>query len=140
MRRGSSDGNHPSGTEHRIKELRTTKSAARPGQALVVLDPAARLIVDVVPCEDAHVQERTLIGQLLKAAGAGEVWMADRNFCTTRMLFGIAQAGAFSLIRYHATAASSGGNWGRFGRAAGPIPDGCRSSRWKSAIRPPAAG
>lgn len=96
------DGNHLTGTEHRLAELRTTRSAALPGQALVVLDPAARLITDVVPCEDAHVQERTLIDQLLTAVRPGELWLADRNFCTTRMLFRIADAGAFYLIRYHA--------------------------------------
>lgn len=96
------DGCHLAGTGHRLKELRATKSAALPGQALAVLDPAARLIVDVVPCEDAHAGERTLVEQLLAGVRAGEVWIADRNFCTTRMLFGVARAGAFFLIRYHA--------------------------------------
>jgi hypothetical protein len=96
------DGGHFAGTEHRIRELRSTRSAALPGQALAVLDPAARLILDVVPCGDAHAQERTLIEPLLAAVGAGEAWVADRNFCTTRMLFGVARAGAFFLIRYHA--------------------------------------
>ena len=95
------DGNHLTGTEHRLAELRTTRSAALPGQALAVLDPAARLITGVVPCEDAHVQERTLIDALLAAVRSGELWLADRNFCTTRMLFGVADAGAFYLIRYH---------------------------------------
>jgi hypothetical protein len=33
------DGNHLAGTEHRIKELRTMRAGALPGQALVVLDP-----------------------------------------------------------------------------------------------------
>lgn len=95
------DGNHFTGTEHRLAELRATRSAALPGQALAVLDPAARLITDVIGCEDAHVQERTLIGQLLATVRPGELWLADRNFCTTRMLFGVADAGAFYLIRYH---------------------------------------
>lgn len=95
------DGNHLTGTEHRLAVLRTTRSAALPGQALAVLDPAARLITDVIACEDAHVQERTLIDRLLAAVRPGELWLADRNFCTTRMLFGVADAGAFYLIRYH---------------------------------------
>lgn len=95
------DGNHFTGTEHRLGVLRATKSAALPGQALVVLDPGAGLIRDVVPCEDAHVQERTLVGRLLPAVRRGELWMADRNFCTTRVLFGVADAGAFFLVRYH---------------------------------------
>jgi hypothetical protein len=93
------DGNPFTGTEHRLAALRTTRSAALPGQAL--LDPTARLITDVIACQDAHVQERTLIARLLKAVRSGERWLADRNFCTTRMRFGVADAGAFYLIRYH---------------------------------------
>lgn len=96
------DGNHLAGSEHRIAELRHTKSAALPGQALAVLDPAARLIVDVVPCADAHAHERTLLGRLLPRVRAGELWVADRGFCTTRMLFGVARAGACFLVRFHA--------------------------------------
>ena len=97
------DGGHFAATEHRIKELRTTHVAALPGQALAVLDPAARLIVDVVPCENAHAQERSLVGQLFKSMKAGQVWVADRNFCTTRMVFGLVSAGAYFLIRQHAS-------------------------------------
>src|SRR5262249_2909521 len=52
------DGNHLAGTEHRVPETRATRAAALPGQALVVLDPATMLAIDVVPCEDAHAQER----------------------------------------------------------------------------------
>src|SRR4051812_28370018 len=37
------DGNHPPGSEHRIKELRTIRAGALPGHALVVLD--ARLML-----------------------------------------------------------------------------------------------
>lgn len=97
------DGDHLAGTEHRIAELRTTRSAALPGQALAVLDPAARLILDVVPCENAHTQERALVDHLFGSMGAGQVWVADRNFCTTRMLFGVIRAGAYFVIRQHAS-------------------------------------
>ena len=48
------DGNHLTGTEHCIFELRRFRSAALPGQALVFYDPQYGLIADVVPCEDAH--------------------------------------------------------------------------------------
>src|SRR5436305_135081 len=37
------DGNRLAGTEHRVPVTRTTRAAALPGQALVVLDPAAML-------------------------------------------------------------------------------------------------
>jgi Transposase DDE domain len=96
------DGGHLAGTEHRLAALRQTHAAALPGVALAVLDPAARLIVDVVPCEDAHTQERALVEQLFPRVEAGQVWLADRNFCTTRMLFGVAGRGAYFLVRQHA--------------------------------------
>jgi hypothetical protein len=97
------DGNHLSGTEHRIKELRPMRAAALPGQALVVLDPQLGLAVDVVPCEDGHAQERALFGRVLPMVEPGDLWIGDRNFCTTGFLFGIAARGGFFLIRQHAS-------------------------------------
>jgi IS4 transposase len=95
------DGNHLAGTEHRVPETRTTRAAALPGQAVVVLDPATMLVLDVVPCEDAHAQERALVDQVLPGVEAGDLWIADRNFCTTRMLFGVRAGGGNFLIRQH---------------------------------------
>src|ERR1700723_3279460 len=84
------DGNHLPGSEHRIKELRTMRAAALPGHSLVVLDPRLMLATDVVPCEDGHAQERSLLDQILAIVAAKDLWIADRNFCTTDFLFGIA--------------------------------------------------
>lgn len=95
------DGDHLAGTEHRAPETRTTRAVAPPGQALVVLDPATSLVIDVVPCEDAHAQERSLVGEVLPGVEPGDVWIADRNFCTTRMLFGVLAGGGSFLIRQH---------------------------------------
>ena len=64
------DGNHLAGTEHRIKELRTIRAGALPGQALVVLDPRLMLATDVVLCEDGHAQERSLLDQVLEIVAA----------------------------------------------------------------------
>jgi IS4 transposase len=97
------DGNHLAGTEHRVPATRTTRAAALPGQSLVVLDPATMLVIDVVPCEDAHAQERSLIDQVLPGVEPGDLWIADRNFCTTDFLFGIARRDAFFVIRQHAS-------------------------------------
>src|SRR3954468_19564701 len=95
------DGNHLAGTEHRPRVTRTTRAAALPGQSLVVLDPATMLALDVVPCEDAHAQERSLVDQVLPGVEPGDLWIADRNFCTTRFLFGVrARRGSF-LVRQH---------------------------------------
>jgi len=95
------DGNHLAATEHRIEELRTIGSGPLPGHALVVLDPDRMLLTDVFPCEDGHAQERSLLPQVLPTVEAGELWIADRNFCTTGFLFGIAARRASFLIRQH---------------------------------------
>src|SRR3954468_9090806 len=95
------DGNHLAGTEHRLKELRSVGAGALPGHALVVLDPQAMLVTDVFPCEDGHAQERSLLDQVLETIRSGEVWIADRNFCTTGFLFGIARRGGAFVIRQH---------------------------------------
>jgi IS4 transposase len=95
------DGNHLAGTEHRLKELRSVGAGALPGHALVVLDPQAMLVTDVFPCEDGHAQERSLLDQVLETIRPGEVWIADRNFCTTGFLFGIARRGGSFVIRQH---------------------------------------
>lgn len=97
------DGNHLPGTEHRLKELRTIGAGALPGHALVVLDPRLMLATDVVLCEDGHAQERSLLDQILALVTAKDLWIADRNFCTTNFLFGIAQRGGFFVIRQHAS-------------------------------------
>jgi hypothetical protein len=96
------DGNHLAGTEHRLKELRNTGSAPLPGQSLVVLDPELRLVVDVIPCEDGHAQERSLTDEILALVRPRDLWIGDRNFCTTQLLYGIAGRQAFFIIRQHA--------------------------------------
>src|SRR3954452_17933889 len=96
------DGNHLPGSEHRIKELRTLRAGALPGQALVVLDPRRMLATDVVLCEDGHAQERSLLDQVLSLVAAKDLWIADRNFCTTDFLFGIVRRDGFFVIRQHA--------------------------------------
>ena len=95
------DGNAIAATDHRLSELRQIGSAPLPGKSLVVLDPTLMLAVDVFPCEDGHAQERSLLADVLPSVEAGDVWIADRNFCTTKFLLGIvAQQGNF-IIRQH---------------------------------------
>lgn len=97
------DGNHLTGTEHRIFELRRFRSAALPGQSLVFYEPRYGLITDVIPCEDAHAQERSLLKEALACISARDCILADRNFCTSGFLFGIRRLGAFFVIRQHAS-------------------------------------
>jgi IS4 transposase len=95
------DGNHLAATEHRIEELRTIGSGPLPGLALVILEPDRMLVSDVFPCEDGHAQERRILPQVLPTVAANDLWIADRNFCTTGFLFGIANRGAAFVIRQH---------------------------------------
>jgi IS4 transposase len=96
------DGNHLASTEHRLKELRTTGAGALPGHALVVLDPQQMLVTDVVPCEDGHAQERSLLDHLLALVRPRDLWIEDRNFCTTGFVFGVARRRAAFVVRQHA--------------------------------------
>lgn len=97
------DGNHLAGTQRRLKILRDVAAGALPGQTLVVLDPQLGLAVDVVCGEDGHAQERSLLASILAKVMPGDLWMADRNFCTTDTLFGIDRRGGCFLIRQHAS-------------------------------------
>ena len=100
------DGNHLTSTEHRLQALRTTKSGPLPGQALAVLDPDRMLIVDLFPCEDGEAQERRIFPEVIPSAREWDLWIADRNFCTTGFLFGLARQKACFLIRQHASTLS----------------------------------
>jgi hypothetical protein len=97
------DGNHLGRSQRRLKVLRDVAAGALPGQTLVVLDPQLRLAIDAVCCEDGHAQERSLLDSILGQAEAKDLWIADRNFCTTGFLFGIAQREGRFLIRQRAS-------------------------------------
>jgi len=97
------DGNHLSATEHRIEELRGTWAAPLPGKVLVVLDPERMLAEEVFMTEDGHAQERSLLDAILPSVKLQDLWIADRNFCTLKFLFGIPRRGGFFLIRQHGT-------------------------------------
>lgn len=97
------DGNHFSATDRRLRLLRGG-GPPLPGQALAVLDPALGLVIDLFPCEDGHAQERSLLPEVLQTVEVNDLWLEDRNFCTTGFLFGIHQKQAAFLVRQHANA------------------------------------
>jgi hypothetical protein len=97
------DGNHFRSTEHRLKETRTHQAAPLPGFALAVLDPHYRMITDIIPCEDGHAQERSLFPLIKPLVNKNDLWIADRNFTTLELMFDIASADAFFLMRQHGT-------------------------------------
>jgi hypothetical protein len=96
------DCNHLAGTEHRIPEAHDVKEAVLPGQTLVVYDPVLDLVLDAIPCEDAHAQERTLLAALLDGCAAGDLWVGDRNFSVAWFFRAVDRRGAFVLVRQHA--------------------------------------
>jgi len=100
------DGNHLAATEHRLSVLRTVGEGPLPGQTLALLDAQSELVVELIPCECGHAQERSLLPELLERIRAATVTVADRNFCTTRFLFGLARRGADFIIRQHASTLS----------------------------------
>lgn len=95
------DGNHLAATERRLAVLREVGSAPLPGHALVILDPALMLAIDVFACEDGHTQERALLTRVLSTVMSGDLWIADRNFCTLGFLFGLHARGGCFVIRQH---------------------------------------
>jgi IS4 transposase len=95
------DGNHLAASEKRLKPLRGFRGAALPGQSLVVYDPDAGLVTDMVAREDAHESERAGALSLLDDAGPGQAWIADRHFCTRAVLQGLQEAGAGFVVREH---------------------------------------
>jgi len=95
------DGNHLPASEKRLGVLRGFRGAALPGHSLVVYDPELDLVSDLVACEDAHAQERAVMHELLERVKPGELWVGDRNFSTSAILFGIAHRGAKFLVREH---------------------------------------
>jgi Transposase DDE domain len=96
------DGNHLAGTEHRLKELRPLAAGALPGQTLAVLDAEAMVVTEVLCCEDGHAQERAVLPGIIPLVAERDLWVADRNFCTTGFWFALATRRAFGVIRHHA--------------------------------------
>ena len=95
------DGNHLAATQKRLKVTRGHSAGPLPGQSLAILDPALLVIANLIPCEDAHRQERALIGEVLPLVQEDDVWIEDRNFCTVDFLCGVVKRGAYYVVRRH---------------------------------------
>ncbi len=106
------EGNHLPSSEKRLAALKSKTGAALPGHTVVIYDPDQGLVTDIVPCEDAYTTERTILEPLLKSAQPGEVWIADRHFCTKKILMGWQTQGACFIVReaarYHPKLAQEG--------------------------------
>ncbi len=67
------------------------------------LDPDAALATDIVAGEDAYESERTAAATLVAGARSGELWIADRHFCTRTLLQGWDAAKAWFIVREHSS-------------------------------------
>ena len=73
---------------HRASHQGPAQTRRRPaGHVAGGLEPARGLILDVIPREDAHGQERALCSTA-RSVEPGQLWIADRNFCTLGFLSG----------------------------------------------------
>src|SRR4051794_21387037 len=122
------DGNHLPASEKRLAPLRGHRGAALPGHTLVVYDPDCGLVTDILPSEDAHQSERAVVGPLLDSAQSGQLWIADRQFCTRTILLGWQAAQASFLVREHGRhpQLAAEGPW----RACGRTETGAVREQW----------
>jgi len=96
------DGNHLAATEHRLKETRDQAAGPLPGQALVLYDPQADLVTDVILEPDGHAQERSRLDDVVVRLRAKDLVVADRNLCVRTFLLGVIARRACFAIREHA--------------------------------------
>src|SRR5215210_6808246 len=113
------DGNHLPASEKRLAPLRGHRGAALAGHTLVVYDADGGLVTDILPSEDAHQSERAAVADLLDSAEPGQLWIADRQFCTRTVLLGWQAAQASFLVREHGRhpKLAAEGSWRSCGRS-----------------------
>ena len=86
-------------SDRRLKVVREVPGGALPGKSLVVYEPAHGLVRDVLPCEDGHAQERSLLGRVLETVQVHDLWRQDRNCCPCAFLCEIDRRGACFITR-----------------------------------------
>lgn len=95
------DGTDLAGTEHRLKPLRRIQAAGLPGRFVAAYELATGVVIDAVASEDAYTSERVLVREILATVAARDLFVADRHFSTTEILFSIRDRGAWFVIRQH---------------------------------------
>ncbi|MEG8248677.1 IS4 family transposase, partial [Pseudomonas paracarnis] len=78
--------NHLASTEKRLGALRNERGAARPGFSVVAYDPDLDQVVDLQACN----------------AEPGQVWLADRLYCTLPVMEACEQVQTCFVIRQQA--------------------------------------
>lgn len=96
------DGKRLDGTEHRVEETRSMKSAPLPGTVLAMLDTRVEMFVGVACDPDAYACERKVVLPLLENLQKGAVYLADRNFCDGPLIDRFVKGKAYFILRHHA--------------------------------------
>jgi hypothetical protein len=96
------DGTMPDGSEHRLGVLRELAAAGLPAQAVIVYDLRTGICDRVAVDEDAYASEKVLAEALLQEARADEIYIADRGFCTCRLMGHLLERGVSFVFREHA--------------------------------------
>lgn len=95
------DGKRLDGTEHRLLETRSMKSAPLPGTVLAMLDTRLEMFVDVACDPDSYACERKVVLPLLEHLEKGALYLADRNFCDGPLINHFLKRESFFILRHH---------------------------------------
>ena len=95
------DGNLLTGTERRLKPLRSVWMRGLPGRVLAVYEPGVDLVTHAFVEPDGHACERTRMDDVLDLVQKNDLWVADRAFCTHAILREVADRHAYFLVRHH---------------------------------------
>lgn len=95
------DGKRLDGTEHRVLETRSMKSAPLPGTVLAMLDTRLEMFVDVACDPDSYACERKVVLPLLQHLEKGALYLADRNFCDGPLINHFLEGESFFILRHH---------------------------------------
>jgi hypothetical protein len=90
-----------SASERRIRELRQKWAKGLPGKVLAVYEQELDLVAQVFLTPDGHAQEASLFDEVLATVQANDLWIADRAYCTLKVLFEIDDKEAAFVIRQH---------------------------------------
>lgn len=93
------DGNHIASTEHRLKVLRGTTAGALPATTVVMLNPQQQLVLEIIADVDAYESEIVNPERLWNAVPAKHCVIADRLYCTRKLLCGWMNRDTYVLVR-----------------------------------------
>lgn len=96
---GILDGNHIASTEHRLLPTRGTKAGVLPATTVVMLDPQQMIVREIIGELDAYASEIAQSERLWNALKPGQCVLADRLYCTRKLIEGWMDRGVYVLLR-----------------------------------------